>query len=68
MALGQDMVEIKQDSPALMTSNGKPDRDPREHYEDSKHRLLYSIRSYVHPTGPSNQLALWRTCLLLLRR
>lgn len=49
-------MEIKHDSPALMTANGAPERDPREHFEDSKHRLLYSIRSHVHPTGQCVQV------------
>ncbi|KAF8321558.1 hypothetical protein DL93DRAFT_2072269 [Clavulina sp. PMI_390] len=50
-----DMVEIKQDSPAMMTSDGEThrDRDPHEHFEDNKHRLLYSLRSYIHPTAYS---------------
>jgi hypothetical protein len=45
------MVEIKHDSPALMTSSTGPERDAGDQYEDSKYRLLCSLRSYVHPTG-----------------
>ena len=46
------MVEIKQDSPALLAQF--KDRDPHDVFEESKHRLLYSkSRVYVHPTGTS---------------
>jgi hypothetical protein len=46
----RSMVEIKQDSPAHITQEGHV--DPRDLYEDSKHRLLYSrSKVYVHPTG-----------------